>query len=110
MGWAYSNITIKNGVGHLVFDKETLSKLGLHPRKVSIIVNFLGIIKELKAWTVFVEYDKFIRVNLRSRHDYDIRSIAIQYDGGGHKNASGALIYNWGQYEEVIKKIEGLVN
>lgn len=109
VGWCYQNIEVKDGVGYLVFDKAFQKEFGVTPAKLSFIVNFMGIIKELKTWCVFNEHDNFIRVNIRSRRDYNISNVAMKFEGGGHKNASGAMIKSWSQKEDVLQALHDVV-
>lgn len=106
VGYAYQNLTIENGVGYIVFDKQFQNDYQTTPAKLSNIVNFLGTFENVQAWAVFNEYDNFIRVNLRSKGAIDISKIAMQYNGGGHKNASGAMIYNWNETDDVIRALK----
>ncbi len=109
VGYALCNIQIDQEVGYIVFDKQFQRKHKIEASKLSIVVNFLGMFNNLKAWVVFNEHKKFIRVNLRSKHNIDISKIAMQYGGGGHKNASGAMIYEWDKMNEVVDKMKILI-
>ncbi len=67
-------------------------------------VDFLANIEGYDIWIFFIENkDKSIRVRLRS-NKYDIAQIAHQYNGGGHKKASGAIIYDEQKIIEIVKK------
>ncbi len=109
IGYAMQNIKIENGIGILKFDHELQYNLQASPRELSIVVNYMGMFKNLKAWVVFNQHPKFIRVNLRSRSEYDISKIACKYRGGGHKNASGAMIDEWKEAEEIEKLLKEMV-
>ncbi len=110
VGYAYQNLTIEDSIGYIIFDRQFQDEFKTTPAKVSNVVNFLGTFANIKAWVVFNEYDNFIRVNLRSKADIDISKIAVQYSGGGHKNASGAMLYEWHETQDVIDKLKKLVN
>ncbi len=110
VGYAYANITIEDGVGYIIFDKQFQKEHNISPSKISNVVNFLGTFDSLRAWVVFNEYDNFIRVNLRSKGSLDISKIAMQYNGGGHRNASGAMIYEWHHTDDVVAKLKKLVS
>ena len=110
VGWAYQNVVINDGVGYLIFDKEFQKEYKMTPNKLSFIVNFLGIIGELKVWCVFNEHDNFIRVNIRSRSEYNISQVAMKFNGGGHKNASGAMIKKWIDKDDVLFELNKVVN
>lgn len=109
IGWALQHIEITDGVGVLIFDQEFQEKMKVSPKVLSIVVNYMGMFGDIKAWVVFNEYPKFIRVNLRSRHQYDISKIAVQYNGGGHKNASGAMINSWEDKDVIVEKLLEMV-
>jgi phosphoesterase RecJ-like protein len=77
------------------------------------LVNLPLTVKEIEA-VVFFKQEKGdeYRVSLRSKGDVDIGSIAKEYGGGGHKNASGCTIS--GPIEElqraIVEKIEGAID
>lgn len=108
LAYAYQEIQIEDGTGFLVFDKKTQKEIGATANDISIIVNFLGQIKELDKWVIFNEYNTFVRVNMRSRERFDVSSIAKLYNGGGHKNASGASLKKLDQIDEVVEKLKEL--
>ncbi len=67
-------------------------------------VDFLANIKGYDIWIFFIQNnDKSIRVRLRS-NKFNIAQLAHQYNGGGHKKASGAIIYHENQIIEMVKK------
>ncbi|MBL0701617.1 MAG: bifunctional oligoribonuclease/PAP phosphatase NrnA [Spiroplasma sp.] len=109
VAWCYQNLIIKDGVGYVILNKETQKLFKKDASELSFIVSFLGSIKDLKVWAVFNEHNNFIRVNLRSRQPYDVSSVAMQYKGGGHKNASGAMIKSFNELDEVVNKLIELV-
>lgn len=110
VGYAYQNITIEDNVGYIIFDKQFQETHNTTPAKLSNVVNFLGTFENVRSWVVFNEYDNFIRVNLRSKGSIDISQIAMQYNGGGHKNASGAMIYEWHETKEVVDKLKKITS
>lgn len=109
IGYAMQNIEIQDGIGVLKFDRKFQTEMNASPRDLSIVVNYMGMFKNLKAWVVFNEHPRFIRVNLRSRNIYDVSAIAAQYEGGGHKNASGAMIHSWDVADEIKNKLLEMV-
>ena len=58
-------------------DTEGLINLPLTAREIQAVVFF-------KAGS-----DGVLRVSMRSKYDVDVRSVASEYGGGGHKNAAG---------------------
>lgn len=109
IGWMYENVQIENGLGIVKLDKKLLKELGFNKKKISMLVGNLGIFASLKAWLLMVEHDNFIRVNLRSKRDINVSKIAQNYNGGGHKNASGARIKNWEEAEKLIKDVKNVL-
>ena len=56
-------------------------------------INFPLTVKEIQAVVFFKELEPDgWRVSLRSKGDIDINAVAKQFDGGGHKNASGCSV------------------
>ncbi len=109
LGYAYNNIVIEDGVGYIYFNDDIQEQLEVKPADVSIIANFLGNIKELKAWVVFNQYPNFIRVNIRSRVGFDVQQVAVKFNGGGHVNAAGASIDDDSQIEDVVKELKNTI-
>ena len=66
-----------------------------------------SVIKEIIAWS-FVSYDEkqeLYKVNIRSRGPV-INEIAQQFNGGGHKFASGARIKNVDDIDRLFKALD----
>ena len=94
--------THKNVIYYFVKNKD-IEKLHI-PDATSNRVDFLANIEGYDIWIFFIENkDGSIRVRLRSS-DKDISVLARQYNGGGHKKASGAIIYDEKQIDEIVKK------
>ncbi len=106
LGWFYQNINIEDGLGILKLDKKKLKELNFDTKNLSLLVNFLGVFNNIKAWVLMIEHDNFIRVNMRSKKDIDVSLIANKFNGGGHKNASGAKIYKWEEADEVLNLLK----
>lgn len=55
---------------------------------------FLRSIEGIEVVVILTELNpKEVRVNLRSQSNFDVASLAQQFDGGGHKKAAGCKIY-----------------
>ncbi|MCK5706209.1 MAG: bifunctional oligoribonuclease/PAP phosphatase NrnA [Candidatus Aureabacteria bacterium] len=68
------------------------------------IINFAMNIKGVKVILFFKELEgEKVKVSLRSRKHYNVRTIASSLGGGGHNNASGILMK--GSLEETIPKL-----
>jgi bifunctional oligoribonuclease and PAP phosphatase NrnA len=68
-------------------------ELGLNGNGTGGIINQLLSVEDSKIAALFIEKENGkIDVGLRSRVGYDVAGIAARLGGGGHKQASGALI------------------
>ncbi len=76
-------------------DTEGLINLPLTAREIQAVVFF----KSLEPGLV--------RVSMRSKYDVDVRAVAVQYGGGGHKNAAGFSVAGQiaGVREPIIEKL-----
>lgn len=91
----------KNGVSYLYFSQRNQKKLGLTIEQASSYVNSFENIKGSLIWILFLEQeDKQIRTRLRSRF-ITINDIANVFGGGGHHQASGAILKD----QKEIKKL-----
>jgi phosphoesterase RecJ-like protein len=63
-----------------VNDTEGIINLPLTAREIQAVVFFKALEPGL------------VRVSMRSKYDVDVRSVAVQYGGGGHKNAAGFAV------------------
>ena len=58
------------------------------------IFTFLRSMEGIEVVVILTELNpKEIKINLRSQKDFDVASLAQQFNGGGHKKASGCKIY-----------------
>ena len=103
------NMTItENGFGYFKVTDDIIKQYNVDAGTASNLVNNFNFIKELKVWA-FSSYDEkteVFKINIRSR-EIVINEIAQQYNGGGHKFASGARIKT---EEEVNELFEALDN
>lgn len=54
------------------------------------IINLPLTAREIQAVVFFKVLEQgLVRVSMRSKYDVDVRSVAVQYGGGGHMNAAG---------------------
>ena len=98
----------ENGVAYLFVDKAMKEQFHLTPEQASNSVNLMDTIKGSLIWLAFIQYDKFIRVRLRSRF-VPIRGLAAEYNGGGHDMAAGATIYSEEEMQEMIRKADAIL-
>lgn len=100
--------TTKNGVSYIYINKRIQNKFKVSLEEASSLVNTLDSIKGSLIWILFVETDDVIRVRLRSRYA-SVIEIAQKYQGGGHKQASGASVFNRKEMKELIKMADDLL-
>lgn len=90
--------------------QEDFRLLGLNIDHVEgfsgMIMNILGI----KVGIVLVELKDNIKISFRSKGEIDVSTLAKKFEGGGHKNASGANVKNVPMNELKDKILEELKN
>lgn len=92
-GKVFSEATLDGVILWAEVSQKTMRDLGLNGNGTSGIINQLLSVEGAKIAALFVEKDNGkIDVGLRSRVGYDVSGIAARLGGGGHKQASGALI------------------
>lgn len=97
--YIYNNIkTTQEGILYLYVTAETMQNLKLTSEETGNAINRIGNIKGYPIWVLFYEIPPkennkklSIRVRIRSI-GIDISKAAAQFHGGGHANASGALL------------------
>ncbi len=68
------------------------------------LINLPLTVKEIQAVIFFKEGEgRQYRVSMRSKGDIDVRAVAAEWGGGGHKNASGCTVP--GDFPEVRAKL-----
>ncbi len=101
----------ENGAAYLYIDRATQEKYNLSFENASASVSAMDGIKGCICWLAFIENpsgDGSIRVRLRSRF-MAVNTLAEQYNGGGHANASGATVYSREEMNELISKADAMV-
>jgi phosphoesterase RecJ-like protein len=74
----------------LYIDDAMLSACGCTHNDTEGVINLPLTAREVQAVVFFKALsDGEIRVSMRSKYDVDVRRVANQFGGGGHKNASG---------------------
>ncbi len=95
-------IVTENGFGYIKLTEEEIKEFKVDSSAASNMVNNFNFIKGIYAWA-FSSYDnntKQFKINIRSRGPI-INDVASNYNGGGHKFASGARILE----EENVDKL-----
>lgn len=74
----------------LSVDNETMKRTGANVDDMDGLINLPLQVRQIEAVVMFKETtDGVLRVSARSKGDIDVRSVAVKYGGGGHKNAAG---------------------
>jgi nanoRNase/pAp phosphatase (c-di-AMP/oligoRNAs hydrolase) len=83
------------GIGYYVLMDKDLKDLNVNSENGKEHLGTLGNIKGMQIWFCITELKDVgeYRVSIRS-HSIDISTVANKYHGGGHKQASGATLYD----------------
>ena len=97
----------------ITLTQSMLNDLGASLLDVEGLVNYpLSIEGVLLAGFIREESEKYYRVSLRSKGQFDVSSVAQLFGGGGHKNAAGLSLE--GRLKEIrsilVKKLEKLLD
>ena len=76
-------------VAVLNVSKKILKNTGCSIGDLEGLVNLPLDVSEVQAVVLFKELEDGIKVNLRSKGNIDVRTVATQFGGGGHRNAAG---------------------
>ena len=90
-------------VAYAWLKKSDFRRIGGTQADTKDLVNTLLTTAGVKAAVLFTETSDGIRLNFRSRADYNVAEIARLFGGGGHKNAAGATIRK--PLKEAIKEV-----
>lgn len=82
-----------NRLAVLAFDDDLLARMGATADDTEGLVNMpLGAREVVAAILLKKQKDDTWRVSLRSKGDVDVRAVATQWQGGGHRNAAGCTV------------------
>lgn len=103
-----NNLTItENGFGYIKITEDIIKKYGVDSSTASNMVNNLNFIHELKVWA-FSSFDEkmgMYKINIRSR-SLVINDVAENFNGGGHKFASGARLKTEEEVDALFKALD----
>jgi len=108
IGYVFQNLKVtENGVGYIKITDEIQKEFGMDAASTGNMIGELSYVDELLAWITFSEDKKqnMVRVSIRSRGPV-INTLAMQYNGGGHKLASGIRLPNFDLADEIVKKLD----
>ena len=69
--------------------QQDFSETGAEPADTEDVINTLLTVEGSQVAVLFVELNRITKVSLRSRTEFDVRAVAEQFGGGGHKAAAG---------------------
>jgi phosphoesterase RecJ-like protein len=88
----------------LYMDDAMLAACGCTVNDTEGVINLPLTAREIQAVVFFkVSTDGTVRVSMRSKYDVDVRVVANEFGGGGHKNAAGFTVS--GDLSEVRPRI-----
>lgn len=108
IGYIFQNIKVtKNGVAYIKITDEKEKEFGMDPASAGNMVGELSFVNDFIVWITFSEDKKqnMVRVSIRSRGPV-INTLAMQYNGGGHKLASGIRLPNFDLADEIIERLD----
>ncbi len=77
----------------LYMDDQMLEACGCTHNDTEGLINLPLTAREIQAVVFFkVSGDDAVRVSMRSKYNVDVRKVATEFGGGGHKNASGFTV------------------
>ena len=108
MGYIASNLKVtKNKFAYIILENDIVSSFNADASSASNMVNDFSNIEEFVVW-LFVTYDtknQLYKVNIRSRGPI-INELASNYNGGGHKFASGCRTDDYKVIEALAKDLD----
>jgi phosphoesterase RecJ-like protein len=98
----------ENGVVYFSVKPKYLKKFKITLEEATSLVNELGAFEDCPIWLLFAEYEEgIVRCRMRSKGPA-IDKLANKYDGGGHRNASGANLGTWKRTKLLIEDADKL--
>jgi phosphoesterase RecJ-like protein len=104
-GAGLSNLHYENGVVWAVLTRADRKKAGYSGNDDADLINVVSAIEEGRISIIFVEQPKgVVKISWRTIHpDIDVSTLAVKFNGGGHKAAAGADVE--GTLDEVIELV-----
>jgi phosphoesterase RecJ-like protein len=80
-------------IAHTYVMRKDFEETGTHPSDTEDLVNVSLTIEGVECAFILVEQPSGVmKVSLRSRSDLDVAQVAESFGGGGHRQASGAMV------------------
>lgn len=99
-----------NGVGYIYISDDTQREFNVDSAAAGNMINHFNYIESVPIWLTITEdvRNKVYRISVRSR-EYTINTICEKYNGGGHKNASGARVKDLNAAYKLIDELDILL-
>ena len=107
-GYISTNMkTTANGLAYVIITDDTIKEYGVDVSSAGNMVNNYNNIEEVLVWVMVTEDVKnnLFKFNIRSRGPI-INHIAENYNGGGHKFASGARVPNMEEAKMLLEDLD----
>ena len=107
-GYIEQNLTVtENGLAYIILTDNCIKEFGVDAASAGNLINNFNNIEEVIVWVMISEDIKnnMYRFNIRSRGPI-INKVAEGYNGGGHKYASGARVFNKEDIEKIINELD----
>lgn len=92
------------GFAYAIITKEDIAKYNITSEAAAANVNLLSGVEGYGVWFLLIEGDDEVRVRLRSS-ELEIDKLANMFNGGGHKNASGATLSGFDQVDTFLEAV-----
>lgn len=92
------------GFSYAIIKKDDIEKFNITTEQAAANVNLLSGVEGYGVWFLLIEGDDEVRVRLRSS-ELEIDKLANQFDGGGHKNASGASLKSFDELDVFLEAV-----
>lgn len=95
LGEALSTIELDSTkqIAYMIITSEMLERNNTTEADVDGFVNYCLTISSVKIGILFYELQDGIKISFRSKGEVAVNSLAAEFNGGGHKNASGSRLF-----------------
>ncbi len=107
-GYIEENLSVtEHGVAYIKLTDEVINRFKVDASAAGNMINNLNFIEEVLVWLTVSEDTKndIMKISIRSRGP-EINKIAENYNGGGHKLASGARVKNKEEVDFLIHDLD----
>lgn len=97
-----NQVNYDEGFVYAIIKTKDIERFGISHEDASSNVNLLGGIEGYDVWMLFIESIDEVRIRIRSSK-MAIDALANQFNGGGHKMASGAKLNSFDELESFLE-------